>query len=44
MQLMLMQQHFVQLLHLSGPNLVVTDNIAFCGVVVAIVAATARCT
>jgi hypothetical protein len=46
MQLMLMQQHFAQLLHLSEVNFSYQrDNNAIPGdVVVAIVAATARCT
>ena len=45
MQLMLMQQHFAQLLHLSEVNFSYhRDNNAFRGVVVAIVVATERCT
>jgi hypothetical protein len=45
MQLMLMQQHFAQLLHLSELNFSrQRDNNAIRGVVVAIVVATARYT
>jgi len=42
---MLMQQHFVQLLHLlKMQNICCQRQHCFCGVVVTVVVATARCT